>query len=293
MWEEAIEMIPKMWTNETFCLGRQLLRRPAAQVLPKPIQKPHPPLWMACTQPESFRIAGSKGLGALSFGFIAPGVLEASLSVYRDAIADAKPVGEFINNQFAATSFASVAPTDEEALKYGRPAADFFQESIGILFVPWAKKTNVPSSYQYYQTLAPLVEERMKLDDGDAFQEQWDAGTLCIGTPERVRNAVQKYADAGCDQLILMVQIGRIPHESVMQTIKLMGEEVIPPFKRQLSGHGPTRKSPHPPWANAAGRIPLPARRTLYTASCRIGVRFTDPPDISPFLRARAWRGDA
>jgi alkanesulfonate monooxygenase SsuD/methylene tetrahydromethanopterin reductase-like flavin-dependent oxidoreductase (luciferase family) len=232
MWEEAIEMIPKMWTNETFAYEGNYFVVPPRMVLPKPIQKPHPPLWMACTQPESFRIAGSKGLGALSFGFIAPGVLEASLSVYRNAIADAKPVGEFINNQFAATSFACVAPTDEEALEFGRPAADFFQESIGILFVPWAKKQNVPTSYQYYQTLAAMVEERLAQQDGDQrFNEQWDAGTLCIGTPERVRTAVQKYADAGCDQLILMVQIGRIPHEKVMQTIRLMGEEVIPAFK--------------------------------------------------------------
>ena len=107
MWEEAIEMIPKMWTNETFAWEGDYFVVPPRMVLPKPIQKPHPPMWMACTQPESFKIAGSKGLGALSFGFIAPGVLEYSLSVYRDAIADAKPVGDFINNQFAATSFAS------------------------------------------------------------------------------------------------------------------------------------------------------------------------------------------
>src|SRR5207245_9696852 len=107
---------------------------------PPPIQTRHPPLWMACTQPESFRIAGSKGLGALSFGFIAPGVLEASLSVYRTAVGDAEPVGAFINNQFAATTFGCVAPTDEEALENGRPGAEFFQDSLGELFVPCAQQ---------------------------------------------------------------------------------------------------------------------------------------------------------
>src|SRR2546422_5852532 len=90
MWEEAVRMIPKMWTNETFSWEGDYFVVPPRQVLPKPIQKPHPPLWMACTQPDSFRIAGSKGLGALSFGFIAPGVLEASLSIYRDAISNAE-----------------------------------------------------------------------------------------------------------------------------------------------------------------------------------------------------------
>jgi alkanesulfonate monooxygenase SsuD/methylene tetrahydromethanopterin reductase-like flavin-dependent oxidoreductase (luciferase family) len=142
MWEEAIEMIPKMWTQETFSWEGDYFVVPPRNVLPKPVQKPHPPMWMACTQPESFRIAGSRGLGALSFGFIAPGVLEASLGVYRGALKDAKPAGSFVNSNFAATTFACVAPTDEEALESGRPAAEFFQESLGILFVQWAKKAS-------------------------------------------------------------------------------------------------------------------------------------------------------
>ena len=231
MWEEAIQMIPRMWTQETFSWEGDYFVVPPRNVIPKPIQKPHPPMWMACTQPESFRIAGSKGLGALSFGFIAPGVLEASMSIYRDAVSKAEPVGEFVNNQFAATTFACCAPTDEEALEFGRPAAEFFQESIGILFVPWAKKANVPSSYQYYVSLAQMVEERLKQGNGNQFQEAWESGTLCIGSPERCRGVVERYVETGADQLILMCQAGRIPHEKIMQTIKLFGEEIIPEYK--------------------------------------------------------------
>ena len=76
-----------------------------------------------------------------------------------------------------------------------------------------------------------MVEERQKNSDGTEFQQSWDAGTLCIGNPERVRNAVAKYAEAGVDQLILMMQVARVPHEKVMQTIKLFGEEIIPAFR--------------------------------------------------------------
>ena len=231
MWEEAIQMIPKMWQTEEFSWEGKYFVVPPRNVIPKPIQKPHPPLWMACTQPESFRIAGSKGLGALSFGFIAPGMLEASLAVYRAAAKDAVPVGAFANNQFAATTFASVAPTDEEALEHGRPAAEFFLQYLGILFVPWAKKENVPSTYQYYQTMAAMVEERMKHSDGREFEDAWESGAVMIGSPERCRGVVQKYIDSGVDQLILMVQVGRIPHEKVMQTIRLFGEEIIPAFR--------------------------------------------------------------
>ena len=231
MWEEAIQMIPKMWMQDTFSWEGDYFSVPPRNVIPKPVQKPHPPMWMACTQPESFRMAGSKGLGALSFGFIAPGVLEASMSVYRDAVAKAEPVGAFVNNQFAATTFACVAPTDEEALENGKPAAEFFQDSIGVLFVPWAKKENVPASYPYYNTMAKMIEERQKHATGNEFQEAWESGAVAIGTPDRVRAVCEKYAEAGFDQLILMVQAGRISHESCMQTIQLFGEEIMPHFK--------------------------------------------------------------
>jgi alkanesulfonate monooxygenase SsuD/methylene tetrahydromethanopterin reductase-like flavin-dependent oxidoreductase (luciferase family) len=231
MWEEAVRMIPKMWTNETFSWEGDYFVVPPRTILPKPVQKPHPPMWMACTQPESFRIAGSHGLGALSFGFIAPGVLEASIAMYRDAAGNAEPVGSFVNNQFAATAFACVAPTDEEALVAGRPAAAFFQQSIGILFVPWGKKPDAPASYQYYVGMAQMIEERLKHSDGREFEDAYESGALCIGSPERVRGVVERYAESGVDQLILMMQAGRVPHESIMQTLKLFGEEILPHFK--------------------------------------------------------------
>ncbi|MDO8615524.1 MAG: LLM class flavin-dependent oxidoreductase [Dehalococcoidia bacterium] len=231
MWEEAVRMIPQMWTSETFSWEGEYFVVPPRNVLPKPVQKPHPPMWMACTQPESFRIAGARGLGALSFGFIAPGVLEASISIYRDAVSRAEPVGAFVNNQFAATAFACVAPTDKEALANGRPAAEFFQQSIGILFVPWAKKADAPASYQYYVSMAQMIEERLEHSEGREFEEAWESGAICIGSPERVRKVVERYAESGVDQLILMMQAGRIPHESVMQTITLFGEEILPAFR--------------------------------------------------------------
>jgi alkanesulfonate monooxygenase SsuD/methylene tetrahydromethanopterin reductase-like flavin-dependent oxidoreductase (luciferase family) len=229
MWEEAVRMIPKMWTQETFSWEGDYFSMPPRQVIPKPLQKPHPPMWMACTQPDSFRIAGRYGLGALSFGFIAPGVLEASMAMYREASKSPEPVGAFANTQFAATTMALVAPTDEEAVEFGRPGAEFFGESIAALFIPWAKKKDVPQSYAYYKNLAQMAEQRMRERPG--FEEQLESGALCMGSVERVKKAVRRYADTGIDQLILMCQVGRVPHEKVMQTIRLFGEEIIPAYR--------------------------------------------------------------
>ena len=66
-WEEAIRMIPKMWTEETFSHEGHYYNVPPRSIIPKPVQSPHPPLWVACSQPESFRAAGEMGLGVLCF----------------------------------------------------------------------------------------------------------------------------------------------------------------------------------------------------------------------------------
>lgn len=233
MWEEALDMIPAMWTQETFAWEGRYFNVPPRQVVPKPLQKPHPPLWAACTQPETFRIAGEKGVGALSFGFIAPGALETSLGLYREALTRARPVGEFVNSQFAATTLAVCAPTDHEALATGEPAGRFFQEALGILFVPWAGRPDAPPSYQYYVQLAQIAAERLRTGTSEPsrFDQQWQEGALMVGTPQRCRDVARRYADAGVDQLILMVQAGRIPHEKVMQSIRLIGENVLPSFR--------------------------------------------------------------
>ena len=229
MWEEAIQMIPKMWTQETFSWEGHYFVVPPRTVIPKPLQKPHPPLWMACTQPESFRIAGEKGLGALSFGFIAPGILEASLIIYRQAIQNAHPVGEAINNQFAAATMAVCAPSEDEATELGRPAAEFYGQSLATLFVPWAKKADAPASYRHYVQTAKLVEQTLQAPP--SFQQMRESNIFCIGTPEQCQRVVESYAEAGVDQLIFLVQTGRIPHDKVIQTIRLLAEEVIPKFK--------------------------------------------------------------
>ena len=161
MWEEAVQMIPKMWTTETFSwegdyfVGAAAQRHPEAgpEAAPADVdglhaagELPHRRLEGAGRAVVRFHRAGRAG--GVAFGLPRR---------YRQT---PSPVGAFVNNQFAATTFACVAPTDEEALENGRPAAEFFQESLGVLFVPWAKKTNVPSSYQYYTRLAQMVEER-------------------------------------------------------------------------------------------------------------------------------------
>ena len=58
MWDEALSIIPRMWTEEVFSHDGKYYHIPPREVIPKPVQVPHPPLWVACTQTETFRLAG-------------------------------------------------------------------------------------------------------------------------------------------------------------------------------------------------------------------------------------------
>ena len=69
---EALHMIPRIWTESPFKWESDRIRVPERDVVPKPLQKPHPPLWQTCTSPESFEMAGELGVGALATTLLSP-----------------------------------------------------------------------------------------------------------------------------------------------------------------------------------------------------------------------------
>jgi alkanesulfonate monooxygenase SsuD/methylene tetrahydromethanopterin reductase-like flavin-dependent oxidoreductase (luciferase family) len=240
-WEESVRAIPKMWMNDKVSFEGKYLKMPERSVLPKPMQKPHPPLWHAATQPSSFERAGKMGLGLLSFGFLAPGMLEAQLKIYRDAAASCtNPAGAFINNQVASSAMACCAETRKKAYDVAENNMRFFWELGQQLYIPKSAKT-----YQYYANISDaLISSRGETKDPNkplsaaplppaAFDidAASKSGTVICGNPDDCIAGIQKYPEAGIDELLLLVQVGRMPHAAIMDTIKLIGRHVIPYFR--------------------------------------------------------------
>lgn len=128
MWEEAISMIPRMWTDDIFSHEGQYFNVPPRSVIPKPVQKPHPPLWVACAQPESFVNAGRKGIGALCFHIGDSDELHRRVEMYREGIREAELVGSFINSQVAALGIVHCAETDKQAREVGPRRTMVFEQ---------------------------------------------------------------------------------------------------------------------------------------------------------------------
>ncbi len=117
-WEEALDIITTIWKSPdgTFSYKGRYFDIPQRTVVPMPIQKPHPPLWVACTSVDTHALAGKKGLGLLSFTvLVRPEELGRRVRIYREALKEAKPVGAFVNNRAAAFSMVHCAETDKQA----------------------------------------------------------------------------------------------------------------------------------------------------------------------------------
>ena len=222
-WEEAVRMIPKMWTEDVFEHKGEFFNIPPRSVIPKPVQSPHPPMWVACSQPDSFTAAGEMGLGVLCFNLGGYDQLHERVAAYRAAVKNAKPVGSFVNDQVAALVIVHCGEDDEEARRIGAPEGEWFVQNAERLYNPWQGR-DVPDSYKF--AVDAIQTERVN----KVAQDHLDSGAFAMGNPDTIIEVMKKYQEAGVDQVLCFLQPGRLEHTRIMDCIKLMGRDVIPHF---------------------------------------------------------------
>jgi alkanesulfonate monooxygenase SsuD/methylene tetrahydromethanopterin reductase-like flavin-dependent oxidoreductase (luciferase family) len=227
MLEEVLPEIVKMWTNHTYPGHSGVhFSMPPRVVQPKPLQSPHPPLWMACTQPSSFELAADFGAGALAFGLGLPGDLAEAVRVYKARVANPRrQAGVFVNDNIAAAGMMFCANDDEKARSMGGAAQLWYAANAAALFAPWAAREE--PGYEYYHQLA----KDPSLFEAAALRQRLDDGLSLVGTPDKVSEGVRRYEDLGIDQLICIVQVGRVTHADICDSLRLFGDQVIPRFR--------------------------------------------------------------
>jgi len=118
---EALQMIPRIWTEEVFSWDSSLIRVPERNIIPKPLQQPHPPLWQTAGSPASFRLAGSLGVGVLG-NTLLTGLdgIQVLLDEYRRGLEECdEPAGKFRNEERSVFTFVHVAETERAAIDSG------------------------------------------------------------------------------------------------------------------------------------------------------------------------------
>lgn len=245
MIDESMYLIPKIMVQDEIEHDGEHIRIPRRPIHPKPYQDPHPPLYMACTRADALTTAGARGIGALVLGFAGPDDIAAKNAIYREAWANRKAedqVGFRPTEHLAALCPALVLDDREKARRIGLRGQRFFVESLGYWYQGGPKPTVEDLSgdeqaailqQEKAAVVAYLSEEKITIgsEHTGAYEEVQDA----YGTADDCIRYVQRLFDAGADEILFLFQMGAVPHEAIMETIRNIGTHVIPHFRAQAA----------------------------------------------------------
>ena len=235
MWQEALEHMVGCWLDDEHSFDGRYWQMPPRRVLPKPVQSPHPPLWGATSSEDGHRQIGELGLGLCSFAVgVAPEEVKAKIDIYREAIGRCEqPIGAYVHDEAATFTMTVCAPTREEAWTNARESFEWYPKTgarlIASLTAWMAERQQDLGSYAYAKDMSE-VDESGALDLL-TLEYLAEIGACVLGTPEDCLATCRRYEEAGVDLLLCLVNPYSVPHDAVMQTIELMGREVIPQFR--------------------------------------------------------------
>jgi len=233
MWNEFAAVLPRMWTEEEFTYNGTYYQIPRREVLPKPVQKPHPPLWSACSSAETARLTGSLGFGALFGSEGGPQGVERLMGLYQEALQDA-PNTASVNRRTALMTTGYCHEDPRLVAERGTELAEWYieqQRERARLVWRDFDPANVPPDYQGY------YERDQKLARGPHAGEPTPADVVrggrsfCIGTPDQCIAFCEAYEALGIEEIFPLCAIGPAEHHEVLHTIRLFGEQVIPHFR--------------------------------------------------------------
>lgn len=245
MWEDALEAIARMFVEEPFAgWDSAWLHMPPRNVVPKPVQKPHPPLWVACSRRQTIHVAASKGIGALSFSFIEPEAAAGWVDdYYRTLVSDECVPAGFAVNASVAVALPMMCHQDEStAIERGIDGAHFFGYSLAHYYgmgrhAPGV--TNVWDEFQQRRDQTGFARDMVRAQDAPLgvrlLQQGIGSVRGAVGTPRQLVELIERYEAAGVDQLIFALQVGRNRHEHICESIELFGREVLPRFAERCA----------------------------------------------------------
>ena len=225
MFAEGMEIIHKAWTEETFSHHGEFWSFNDVSVFPRPVQKPHPPIYQTVVTPGSYERAGSLGYSIIrSLNFVSIDTVEVGTRLYEEQLRMAgKQLSDF---DLPLTVKIHVAETDEEAIRDAAPNAQWFYDALST-FLPGAPGRPRPASgYEEYPD-APEKVAKLAADD------PWSWGA-CYGSPETVLKSMKAYSErVFTNHWVTWMRIGALPHEKVMRSMELFAKEVMPRLRTQ------------------------------------------------------------
>jgi alkanesulfonate monooxygenase SsuD/methylene tetrahydromethanopterin reductase-like flavin-dependent oxidoreductase (luciferase family) len=243
-WEEATRECLRMLTLNPYPGYEGIhFSMPARNIVPKPVQKPHPPVWVASSRLETVMVGARLGIGALGVGFETPEEAQERVTRYYELIRNCRrPLGAAINPALAAGGNLMLAKTNEEALARGLRGAQFFGYSLS------RSNGEVHAGRDHFArdfverfgaegAERPAVEEAEPEDETQRALFRSGRRGNFIGSPEYVRENLRRYEDAHIDIMNFSVQMPYRRHEHVMEALEMFAREVMPEFQERHAAH--------------------------------------------------------
>jgi len=247
MWAEGVQETIRMMCMEPYP-GYQgkYFSMPHRNVVPKPFQKPHPPIWAACSNRDSLKLAANLGVGALTFAFINAEEAKFWVDEYYETFKNnCNPVGQSVNPNVAMLSGFMCHKDNETAINRGLEGAHFFAYGLGHY---WRDGTHVPGHTDVWSEFkkrpASYVEQMER--------ERKKAGMGGIGSPQHLIENFKALEKAGVDQMIFLQQSGKYRHDHICESMELFAKEVLPQFKERDVVHQKSKHDKLKPYIAAA-----------------------------------------
>lgn len=222
---------------------------PCRNVLPKPLQTPHPPLWMACTNRDTIKVAAANGIGALAFSFLDPEEARTWSGIYYDIIKSnaCVPLGHTVNANLAMVSAFSLHEDRAEAIRRGQDHFEFFrysqQKLVAEDFVPGY-------SNMWEEFLQARGDASDRLIQAALARAEYDGAG--IGTPEDMSRHLLALQEAGVDQVVFLQQAGRNSHKNICESLQLFADQLMPQFKAEAEAREAHKAEELKPYIDAA-----------------------------------------
>ncbi|WP_397421491.1 LLM class flavin-dependent oxidoreductase [Phenylobacterium sp.] len=246
---EAAEQIANMMVMDPYPgFEGKSFSFPCRNVIPKPMQSPHPPMWMACTNRDTIKVAASLGVGALAFSFVNPEEARAWADIYYGIIKSEAcvPIGHAVNANIAMVSNFSVHHDRDEAIRRGQEGFEFFSYAVNALVAHDAVPGRSTLFEDFQKSRAASDDEIIAARKAAKFNANG------IGTPDDIRQHIAAFQAAGVDQVIFLQQAGRNRHAHICESLELFAAEVMPTFKAEVAEREARKQMELAPYLAAA-----------------------------------------
>jgi alkanesulfonate monooxygenase SsuD/methylene tetrahydromethanopterin reductase-like flavin-dependent oxidoreductase (luciferase family) len=226
--DEAVEIMQRAWTQERVTYDGRFFTVPGVSVIPKPVQRPHPPLYQVCVTKDGIENTALRGwpmLNSVLFGPVSQ--LLANRQTYVETLEKSGRSPEEIAallSRWGVSRQIYVAESDAQALAEAKAAELWYQESFRQFVLPERIEDAHPSLQPGFRAMAERLSK--------VSWETLVAETLAFGSPDTVARHIGEMRDLGVGQVMCWMNFGGLPQDRVRRSMELFAREVMPRFER-------------------------------------------------------------